>query len=561
MEEKPETNEKPTIAEEGHLEPQSDNAYLDFLDDELPENEHYCTVCGSQDSDEDDPIVYCDGCQTAVHASCYGITADDLKKDKWYCQPCRKSVPPRLFDGNPNPLRKCLICGHFGGALTEVTGRPEWVHTCCCLNLTEITFTATTANMSTISKRRFQQNCDYCRVKDGGTMVCSYLHCRKAFHPFCAIKNHFHVLHLPNPSITPKASPYLTLFFCPEHSLEIRDSDPKDQYTFYEHRDFKLFVRTPKIEDETIINPDEPAVVDVSKESTDNLEDYTFPLVKKPKKKGRKVDRDKTNYLKRYPYAIAVIDIEAMKESLIDDSPEPPTLPSGAVYDDIRSALIECSKANRPRATRKSQMASVDDFLIGDDIDNHLGIDQLAEEEEKKINEEVLGRDARRKKREEKKHDEDYTERVYSSSIWKDRDTDADDNADSEEKVAKSKRPTHQYTPITTPAKRAPPMFFNTPRNPLDPNLFLSHPSPNSHPHNYVPAFSPGQYGYQPVRGMDATTMRFPSIPSGPPPAQDPNASPYGRSTLMGTSFPNFMESRPNLNSSSNLSNGSGFGG
>lgn len=42
-----------------------------------------CDVCGNDESLEDDPIVACDGCDVAVHQSCYGITR--LPDGDWFC--------------------------------------------------------------------------------------------------------------------------------------------------------------------------------------------------------------------------------------------------------------------------------------------------------------------------------------------------------------------------------------------------------------------------------------------------------------------------------------------
>jgi NuA3 HAT complex component NTO1 len=40
-------------------------------------------VCDAGDSLDDDAIVLCDGCDVAVHQTCYGITR--LPKGHWFC--------------------------------------------------------------------------------------------------------------------------------------------------------------------------------------------------------------------------------------------------------------------------------------------------------------------------------------------------------------------------------------------------------------------------------------------------------------------------------------------
>ncbi|KAA6366179.1 MAG: hypothetical protein EZS28_038294, partial [Streblomastix strix] len=91
-------------------------ADVDVLDDQIPENDQSCTVCGLNDSYEDNPIIYCDGCQVAVHAACYMVQQNELAKDEWLCRACKKNVKPRMDNGANNERRKCQLCHHFGGA-------------------------------------------------------------------------------------------------------------------------------------------------------------------------------------------------------------------------------------------------------------------------------------------------------------------------------------------------------------------------------------------------------------------------------------------------------------
>jgi hypothetical protein len=48
-----------------------------------------CAVCRSTDGDPADPIVFCDGCDLMVHASCYGSPlAQSIPDGDWFCSLC-----------------------------------------------------------------------------------------------------------------------------------------------------------------------------------------------------------------------------------------------------------------------------------------------------------------------------------------------------------------------------------------------------------------------------------------------------------------------------------------
>ena len=48
-----------------------------------------CDVCRGAASYADNQIVFCDGCNVAVHQACYGI--DNIPEGDWFCAPCSRA--------------------------------------------------------------------------------------------------------------------------------------------------------------------------------------------------------------------------------------------------------------------------------------------------------------------------------------------------------------------------------------------------------------------------------------------------------------------------------------
>ncbi|KAK6056455.1 PHD-finger [Cooperia oncophora] len=51
------------------------------------DEEAACDICSAVDSEPDDEMVFCDGCNLCVHMSCYGL--QELPPDEWLCMKCR----------------------------------------------------------------------------------------------------------------------------------------------------------------------------------------------------------------------------------------------------------------------------------------------------------------------------------------------------------------------------------------------------------------------------------------------------------------------------------------
>jgi hypothetical protein len=152
------------------------------------ETEDFCSVCGDIYSyDDNNEIIYCDGCNVAVHQACYGV--NKVPAGEWMCDRCKSGVLPT-----------CHLCSQKGGAMKELVDLPgHWVHVTCVAALYELRpldFSkklGPAGLLDKIDKRRYKLKCETCREmnrKDvtGPLIQCKRKRCAKAFHPICCKK-------------------------------------------------------------------------------------------------------------------------------------------------------------------------------------------------------------------------------------------------------------------------------------------------------------------------------------------------------------------------------------
>ncbi|GAB4849287.1 hypothetical protein Ancab_004087 [Ancistrocladus abbreviatus] len=146
-----------------------------------------CAVCGSTDGDPLDPIVFCDGCDLMVHATCYGNPlVKGVPEGDWFCSQCLVSQSSR---GKAN--NRCCLCPVMGGAL-KPTNNGQWAHVICALLVPEVFFEDPEGrdgiNCSKVPKRRWKEVCYVCNGRNGCAVECSELNCPLAFHVTCGLK-------------------------------------------------------------------------------------------------------------------------------------------------------------------------------------------------------------------------------------------------------------------------------------------------------------------------------------------------------------------------------------
>jgi hypothetical protein len=97
-----------------------DDQGLEEQDDDL------CACCLDGDVYDDNNIIYCDGCNVAVHQQCYGIT--EVPEGSWLCNPCQEQSTTAV----------CDLCKQPGGALRNTDLSGKWVHVLCASWMGEI---------------------------------------------------------------------------------------------------------------------------------------------------------------------------------------------------------------------------------------------------------------------------------------------------------------------------------------------------------------------------------------------------------------------------------------
>ncbi|KAI9360901.1 PHD-zinc-finger like domain-containing protein [Pilaira anomala] len=144
----------------------------------LPEDST-CAICDDSECENSNAIVFCDGCNLAVHQDCYGIPY--IPEGQWLCRKCM--VSPE------NPV-SCIFCPGEGGAFKQTTSN-QWGHLLCAIWIPEVglgnsVYMEPIDNVENVPKSRWKLTCYICRKKHGACIQCDNKHCFVAFHVTCA---------------------------------------------------------------------------------------------------------------------------------------------------------------------------------------------------------------------------------------------------------------------------------------------------------------------------------------------------------------------------------------
>lgn len=170
-----------------------------------------CCVCNDLDCDNANVILFCDGCDIAVHQDCYGVA--HIPEGQWLCRRCeaeRLGYHPR-----------CAFCPFVSGALKQTENKSRWGHIICAQWIPELTFgdlqkLEPIVGVSRIPQDRYRLKCYLCEERVGACIQCSQRSCTVAYHATCA-----QVVGLPMQLATGES-------FCHRHSREINAPDNLD---------------------------------------------------------------------------------------------------------------------------------------------------------------------------------------------------------------------------------------------------------------------------------------------------------------------------------------------
>ncbi|KAI9095222.1 hypothetical protein DFS34DRAFT_627114 [Phlyctochytrium arcticum] len=145
------------------------------------EEDPVCAVCDDGECENANAIVFCDGCNIAVHQDCYGIPY--IPEGQWLCRKCMLS---------PHKPVDCVLCPHKEGAFKQTSGQ-SWAHLLCAMWIPECTVGNYTlmepiVDIEKIPRGRWKLQCYLCHLKGGAPIQCGNKNCYTPFHPTCARK-------------------------------------------------------------------------------------------------------------------------------------------------------------------------------------------------------------------------------------------------------------------------------------------------------------------------------------------------------------------------------------
>ncbi|SGZ28341.1 BQ5605_C027g10317 [Microbotryum silenes-dioicae] len=157
----------------------------------LLDTDSKCAICDDGECENSNAIVFCDGCNLAVHQDCYGVPY--IPEGQWLCRKCTVS---------PDKPVRCVLCPNSYGAFKQTT-TAHWAHLLCAIwipdtGVSNTVYMEPIDGIENISKSRwkldvapslsshFAQICSLCRQRVGACIQCANRNCFTAFHVTCA---------------------------------------------------------------------------------------------------------------------------------------------------------------------------------------------------------------------------------------------------------------------------------------------------------------------------------------------------------------------------------------
>ena len=150
------------------------------------EQDSKCAICDDGDCENTNAIVFCDGCDLAVHQECYGVPF--IPEGQWLCRKCQL-----IGRGVPT----CIFCPNTDGAFKQ-TNSSKWAHLLCAMWIPEVslgnhTFMEPVMEVEKVPKNRWKLVCYICNQKMGACIQCSNKNCFQAFHVTCARRSRLYL--------------------------------------------------------------------------------------------------------------------------------------------------------------------------------------------------------------------------------------------------------------------------------------------------------------------------------------------------------------------------------
>ena len=174
---------------------ENDDDFEDAVDDDTP-----CSICKLQDTTDENPILFCDGCNLAFHQACYGIKK--IPSGDYFCDMCincsTKKNEYRSMSKGRLKRNACCLCPN-GWLPLQRSKCNRWVHPQCVMFIGETYFeNSNIANLNNIDVERKQLVCEICSPQSLSKNIDSYPciqcdagDCMRSFHVTCAQQKGF----------------------------------------------------------------------------------------------------------------------------------------------------------------------------------------------------------------------------------------------------------------------------------------------------------------------------------------------------------------------------------